>query len=408
MNKITRTLIFAVTALIILTSFSQRTYARNVFRNIFRGIKNVSRFIVTLPDKSTRWMGPVLGPIAAEVISQNLLVNKHVGDIFRHANRINQNVSNIEEQKKYLNQVQTNLRNQSNELKEQAQQIRDMKNNLERDLLSRNISYNEYKNKTLSLENLADAYDRTAERFSRAAENIKPNDLIRMIARNTWNQTIRKIRNEVKFTVKNELDRFANPVLIQTLLGEDNKSMDQVLDILLSGNISSILAQGNYKIDGDELRNRVRDRVKNILDTNKDNLKNNWRSEIDKVIKEEIKALEEERKNLPQVEKESPESEGVTETSEATPTGEGGCAPGYTFCPRCGITCIQKNCGEIENTHYSYESYCVCGSSGSIAENPKDPNKECNYTNAHKACPGCVYACVHFDEECPLEGIGEQ
>lgn len=76
------------------------------------------------------------------------------------------------------------------------------------------------------------------------------------------------------------------------------------------------------------------------------------------------------------------------------------CASGYKFDRMSGVGCVQANCNDIKNAHYSYEGHCICGSSGSINENPKDPNKECAYSNENKACPGCVYACVHLDEKC--------
>jgi hypothetical protein len=34
-------------------------------------------------------------------------------------------------------------------------------------------------------------------------------------------------------------------------------------------------------------------------------------------------------------------------------------------------------------------------------ENPEDPNQECAYPASFSPCPGCVYACVGLEEECP-------
>ena len=85
------------------------------------------------------------------------------------------------------------------------------------------------------------------------------------------------------------------------------------------------------------------------------------------------------------------------------------CRPGYKFNRNSGVGCQQENCGSVPGAHYSYEGHCICGSSGSINENPDDPNKACSYRNDHESCPGCVYACVHVDEECPdqnAEGFG--
>src|SRR3989338_1768236 len=81
----------------------------------------------------------------------------------------------------------------------------------------------------------------------------------------------------------------------------------------------------------------------------------------------------------------------------------GECGTGYEFQPSSGVGCVQIDCGSYPNAHYSYTSRCLCGSAGSLYENPADPNKSCNYSQEHAACPGCLYACVHNDEDCPAE-----
>lgn len=401
-----RTIITLTLFFIIITTLSPRSEARNLFRDLFRGIKNVSRFVVTLPDKSTRWMGPVLGPIAANIISQNLAVNKHVGELFVHANRINQNINNIEEQKKYLSQVQKNLLNQADDLHKQAQEIRDLKTNLEKNLLSGDLSYDEYKDKFIALENVAGAYERTADRFTQTARNIKSENLIGMIARNTWNQTIRQIKNEVNYTIRSEIDKYVNPQVISFLVGKDDKSLDQVIEILATGNISSILGQKGSKIDSDELKNRVAERIKSVLEQNKDAFKNDWRGQINRIINEEISKLEKEKENLPKPEASEEKSEDKASSGSSEQKSDG-CPNGYVFCARCGISCIQANCNEVDDGHYSYDGHCICGSAGSINENPDDPNKACYYSREYESCPGCLYACVHSKEDCPLDGIGE-
>ena len=79
----------------------------------------------------------------------------------------------------------------------------------------------------------------------------------------------------------------------------------------------------------------------------------------------------------------------------------GECGTGYEFQPSSGVGCVQIDCGTVPNAHYSYTSRCICGSAGSLYENPADPNKSCNYPGDYEACPGCLYACVHADEACP-------
>lgn len=77
------------------------------------------------------------------------------------------------------------------------------------------------------------------------------------------------------------------------------------------------------------------------------------------------------------------------------------CENGYIWDANSGVGCIQEDCNIIPNAHYSYVQDCVCGSSGSMYEDPLDSNTECYYPFDYESCPGCVYACVGADEECP-------
>ena len=81
------------------------------------------------------------------------------------------------------------------------------------------------------------------------------------------------------------------------------------------------------------------------------------------------------------------------------------CKPGYEWQRMSGVGCVQSDCKSITNAHYSYTKDCICGSAGSINENPNDPNKACSRSWEYESCPGCLYACVHADEPCPGEEV---
>lgn len=82
---------------------------------------------------------------------------------------------------------------------------------------------------------------------------------------------------------------------------------------------------------------------------------------------------------------------------------EADCGPGYTWDRMSGVGCKQTNCNSIGDAHYSYTGHCICGSSGSVNEDPTDPNKECYKGSDNAGCKGCLYACVGLDEDCPGE-----
>ncbi|MCK4623342.1 MAG: hypothetical protein KAT62_14155 [Desulfuromonadales bacterium] len=77
------------------------------------------------------------------------------------------------------------------------------------------------------------------------------------------------------------------------------------------------------------------------------------------------------------------------------------CPLGYHY-DRKSANCIQSDCFDIPHAHYTPGGQCVCGSSGSMMENPSDPNKECILPK-NPSCQGCVYACVGLNDLCPHE-----
>ncbi|MBU2235556.1 hypothetical protein KKA01_00680 [Patescibacteria group bacterium] len=79
------------------------------------------------------------------------------------------------------------------------------------------------------------------------------------------------------------------------------------------------------------------------------------------------------------------------------------CKGGYEYQRMSGVGCVQIDCNDITDAHYSYTQQCICGSSGSIYEDSSDPNTECYREPSFTACPSCLYACIHADESCPGE-----
>jgi hypothetical protein len=207
----------------------------------------------------------------------------------------------------------------------------------------------------------------------------------------------------------------------------------------VSGDIARALKKQKVSddFDADALAERVRERIKEILSENKDALKNNWRGKVGDIIDDMIveleeaegkftagdRALENQKSGEEEPGKEDNQSEfdelmGVAEKKTAGPydptnilapweeheKDERGCLPGYHFDPKSGIGCIQTDCSKVTHAHYSFDGYCVCGTSGVPGEKPDDPNLECKLPRNHAGCPGCTYLCLKLIETCPELG----
>ena len=377
-----------------------------VTRRVFRKVKRGTKFVVNLPDKATRWMGPVLGPIASTVLTGNIAKNPSWSKILSRARKVNKaidTVEGVEEKQKYLRDLRTAYRDQAVELRKQANDIRESRRQMLSKLSSGDITYADYRKHVIDLNDTAAIYEKTADKFETSANNMNPEDIAGIFSRNLLNTVWGEVKNAVVYETSKELSKFVDPRIIKRLVDNEGVNLDTLIDALASEQIDNYLGQGE-EIDADALRDRVRDRIKDILKENKEGLKANWKEEIDEIVRKTKDELVKEKNKLPPADTKKEQKKEVKKEDffEPNPDSADKCGNGYTWDIKIG-KCIQENCNSdnILNAHYSYVKDCVCGSSGSMYEDPDDPNKGCRYPTSYKACPGCIYACVGAEDECP-------
>lgn len=408
-DKFRKTIAITLMVSIIAGNFVYPTpaYARISFNRFFRSVKRITRhigrgtrFVVRLPDKATRWMGPVLGPIASTILTKNIAKNARWGKVFKQAGRASRVYESIEEKEKYLAQLRSAYRDQANDLRKQANEIRDSRRKMLDQWRTGDITLDDYKKHVVALNDIAQVYEAAADKFDNSANKMRVEDVARIFSRDLLNQVWGQVRDAVIFETTKELNKLIDPDVVQKLITGKGVNLDTFLDGITSYQINKYLADEDTKIDVDALKERVRDRIKEILEENKEEFKKNWKEKVDEIIKNMAEELEKEKENLPDVEEEDGNEEKPdVDISEIT---DDKCRNGYEWNVKLG-KCIQSNCypDQIPHAHHSYVLDCVCGSSGSIDENPDDPNKECAYPASYEACPGCVYACVGLKEDCP-------
>ena len=382
---------------------------KRVTRRVFRKMKRGTKFVVTLPDRSTRWLGPVAGPIASAALTGNIAKHPRWGSIFNKARRINRTintVSSVNDQQQYLKDLRNAYRSQATDLRNKAQEIRDSRKNMLSNLTKGTITFKEYKKHVLDLERIAESYEKTADKFDNSADKLKPGDLAEILSRNFVNGVWKDVKNAVIHETSNEISKLVNPDVIKRLISNEGVDLSSIFDLFAQKEIDKQLGKGE-DIDAAALKDRVNKRIQEVLKYNREDFEQNWQHKINEIIDETKQELREEKNKLPEINEKSEEEKTEKEQHEdrimydPNPDSADECPNGYTWDMKIG-KCIQINCGDgsIPNAHYSYVKDCVCGSSGSINENPDDPNKECKYSLYYEACPGCVYSCVHKDIEC--------
>lgn len=400
--------------------FPAKAEARGFFHDLLRFLRRTANFIIKTPGniarELTRPLGPFLGPIAAEILLAN--APNRILSVIDKAERVKQGIDTYDAQVKKLENAQKILRDRADEVRQEAEALKQTKTQLEQDLLSQNIKLEDYQNKIVSLNQIVSAYEETAQRLDRAANNLKAENLLGQVAADALHRSVKNIGNVITHRINDEIKGLMGPDIIKKFVGEGGMNVENVIDLILTGDIMRVLeSQGHKSTDPDfkNLLDQLKKDIKEQMKNDRKFLQGNWRELLDKKIKEildknKVNANKAANANVAantNTEANANANEEANTNEVAIPVDEYGCEPGYIWDRMSGVGCKQTNCYNeaIPNAHWSYEGYCVCGSSGSVNENSKDPNKECTYPADYAKCPGCVYECVHFNEDCSLEGI---
>lgn len=393
--------------LVMIFSVPQEAQARNIFRQFFHDIKKAAGFIVSLPDRSTRWMGPILGPIASGILTQNIAGHHKFGQLFNRVRRVNNAINDIEEQKRLTGEVKQMYRDQATELRDYAKKLQEARETLKSQLIERDVDMGEYIKTAIELDKMIATVGQTADRFDNSADRLRTQDIVKMAAGSLLNNVVGEIKNVALNELNSEIFDVLNPDIIRILTDQDSRGLDALIEMVINQDKD----QYDGSFDLDELKDRVRDRIQEILQENKDGWKGNLQAEIQNIINgivnntneekdavtsqgDELLEGESEEKNEPK----NPYSDDeLTTTLTEIPKDEFGCRPGYEWQRMSGVGCVQKSCAEAGG-HYSYTKACICSF---VDPKPGAKTKACMRPSNYLACPSCVFACVGPDDECP-------
>lgn len=391
-------------ASMLLIMVPQEAQARNLFRQFFRDLRRGVSFIVKLPDKATRWMGPVLGPIASAILTQNIAGSSKFGNLFRNAHRVNNAINDIEEQKRLTGEVKQMYRDQATQLRDYVKQLENAQEELKEHLIDRGINMSDYIKTRNDLQAMIETVNTSADRFENSADRINTGDIVKMATNNLLESLVGDVKNIALGELADEISSVINPDVIDILINKDSQSLDGFLDLLINSNLEGY--DGSFDVD--ELRDKIKDRIKEHLQNQKDGLKGNLKDEINAIIqgimnqtegeKGEIEQEIENIKNTEKTDKKNPYNDDeLATTLTEIPKDEHGCRPGYVWQRMSGVGCVQESCSDAGG-HYSYTKACICSF---VDSKPGDLTKACMRPSNYLACPSCVFACVASDAECP-------
>jgi hypothetical protein len=284
-------------------------FVKNVIDRVVEAVDKITAPPRKVVTAATRWMGPVLGPLAADLVMQRVISsNSSVREVFRRlsqARDVSQNIEDVERQAERLrNAYRDDARAHTSaveQLEWQAQAIKD-------DPLAGDIK------QLIRIRSLQDGHERMAERLTARANSVSSEDLLALAGQRIVRDTVNSARNLVVQESRAEIERLLGIEVIEDF-SAGGMSPEQVVSVVLSGDVDMALIRSG--LDPAEV-GEARDRIASQL---RSNLRETWPATVRQIVSQNVKS--------------------VREDSTATPKG------GFTISAPYGITITVRSDGTV-------------------------------------------------------------
>lgn len=260
-----------------------------------RRVGHVAGHVVNAPNRvatwSTKWMGPVLGPIASGYLSGRILANGDIAQIVKRAGNVERAANDI----KLLNDSRDRL---SQVYRDEAAENRRMADEIDRAIADiKSDPRAGDVDQLMDLRRMQDGYRRLADRLDTRADNVKVKDVLDLLGRSA----VRRLGQGAEQVLVNELNREVTKLIdkdILVILNGDGLKPSDVIDRIVERDAERALEGTEYEGDKD-FADRLKDELRAELARNKDFLKQNWRSELDRLIKDVARRMKDDRGQVP-------------------------------------------------------------------------------------------------------------
>ena len=343
--------------------------------NIFRGIKKLVGFVVKVPEKLTRPLGP-LAPIA-----QIWLLRKipKFGHIVKKASEIKAVSDDIDQQKKKVREVRSVYRSQAQTFRSRATSLETKRKALAKELVKNKLEWNDYKGKVAAIQQMINSLNTAAGRLDEKASKLRTKDIISLFANRAADTLLANAQGLVVQEIASEIDGLVNPVIISAFL-DGGLKVDNVIDHFINGDIERLINDKGLgkRPDIKNLRQRLRDRVKAGVKDDIDFLKDNWAQELEAMMDElmteadRAERLEESNEETaaqgepPDAQKYDPKSGpvyvGEADFDDVLPRKDG-----QLNCPqRVKVTIQMLSSGQVRGGFYTFKSYPIIPLEGCV------------------------------------------
>ena len=273
-----------------------------------RRVGHIAGHIVNAPNRvatwATKWMGPVLGPVASAYLSGRILANGDIARIVKRAGNVERAANDI----KLLNDSRDRLaqvyRDEAAANRKMAEQIERLVADIKADPEAGDVD------RLMDLRRMQDGYVKLADRLESRADGVKVKDVLDLLGRSA----VRRLGQGAEQALVTELNREVTRLIdkdVLLVLDGDGLRPGDVLNRIVERDAERML-EGTEHAGDKEFAERLRDALKEQLKSDKDFFKKNWRSEVQRLISEVSTRLRSERGEVPTETAEAGEP-GVTE-----------------------------------------------------------------------------------------------
>ncbi|MBN2848654.1 MAG: hypothetical protein JXP72_09455 [Coriobacteriia bacterium] len=235
---------------------------------------------------ATRWMGPVLGPLAADfALGQIISSRSSVRQVFQRlaqAERVSQNIEQVQKDTERLRQA---YRDEAQAHREYIEQLQWQADAIKNAPVTGDVG------ELIRIRSLQDGHRRMAERLDARASSVSTEDVIGLATRRIVRDAVGGARAIITQEARSEIERLLGIEVIEDF-SVGGLGAEQVVELVLGADVDlALIRAGVDPGEVGDVRDRIRDRLREDLRARRSNLRETWPGVVRQVVSEAVNGV---------------------------------------------------------------------------------------------------------------------
>lgn len=236
---------------------------------------------------ATKWMGPVLGPLAADfALGQIISSRSSVRQVFQRlaqAERVSENIESLQDD---VDRLRGAYRNEAQAHREAVEQLQWQADAIKNDPTAGDVAH------LIRIRSLQDAHERLAARLEARAVSITTEDVLGLVGRRVVRQAVAGGRAIVTQEARSEIERLLGIEVIADF-SAGGLDAERVVELVLGSDVDlALIRAGVDPAEADDIRDRLRDRLREDLRARRSDLRENWQQVVRRAVNDAIGGVE--------------------------------------------------------------------------------------------------------------------